>query len=75
MSRRKLRSFAKNINYSPGDAITGERVIAQARKIGNIIIVPGSSGHQIQQTTLKTDVFCIIDKSFRKIERQLRLKT
>lgn len=75
MNRDSLRKVAKNIHYSSGTAIYGERIIAQARKVGKIILLSGSSKHRIQQTTLKKDAFCMIDKEFIVKDRQLRLKT
>ena len=74
MGRKELKKLANNISTSVGDAIFGERVIAQARSIGKPLILAGTSKHQIQQVTLKKNVLCVIDKGFRKREPEMRLK-
>ena len=72
MMLNELERKAKTILRNAGDAISGERVIAVARKIGKSFVVPGSSKHQIQHLTLKKNVFCMIDKAFRMKDLKLR---
>jgi len=74
MDRKVLKKLANNIYRSEGDAITGERVIAQARSIGKSITVKGTSRHRIQQISLRNNVFCLIDRAFRIPERKMRMK-
>ena len=74
MIRKKLNDMACNIRRSPGDAIAGEKVIAHARFIGNIRTVSGTSSHNMQETILKKNVLCVIDKEFRTVDREMRLK-
>lgn len=72
MRQRKIKKLASNIRRSEGDAIAGERVITQARSIGKIIIVYGSSKHRAKQMTLRGNVFCVIDRAFRTREIKMR---
>ena len=74
MGAKDLEKLATNIYRSAGDAISGERIIAQARTFGRSIIVPGTSKHRIQQATLRKNVFCVIDKAFRIREDKMRVK-
>jgi hypothetical protein len=71
---KKLKNLASSISRSVGDAVAGERVIAQARIIGKPIVLPGTSKHRIQQVTLKNNVLCVIDREFRKRQTKMRLK-
>lgn len=48
-----------------GDALEGERIACQARKIINKPPRHGSSCHKIQAITLESNAYCIIEKSFR----------
>lgn len=54
-----------NIYHDHGDAIRGERVTAQYRKISKARLVHGTSSDQIRQAKLEGTVFCIIDKPLR----------
>ena len=64
MSRRELKDLAKTIHRKQGDALEGERVIAQARDIGKPLVVPGTSSHRIRQVVLKINALCVIDRPF-----------
>jgi len=48
-----------------GDALEGERIACQARKIINKPPRHGSSSHKIQSMTLESNAYCVIEKSFR----------
>ncbi|MCK4344309.1 MAG: hypothetical protein KAX05_03415 [Bacteroidales bacterium] len=74
MKRKDLRKLANNIYRSTGDALAGERIIAQARSIGDVCIVSGTSSHRVQQTVLKKNALCVIDKEFRLSDTEMRLK-
>lgn len=69
MRQKNLKRKAKNICYDPGDAIRGERVTAQYRKIYRSKLVHGTSADQIRQSKLEGTVFCIIEKPL-KYRRQ-----
>jgi len=75
MSRKNLKNLAKEVHEEAGAAIAGERVVAQARSIGKYMVVAGSSNHRIQQSTLKGNVLCVVDRAFRIREGKIRLKS
>lgn len=62
MKQKELKNTAYNVYSAPGDAIQGERITAQARKIHKPVICTGTASHRIQQTKLEGSVFCIIDR-------------
>jgi hypothetical protein len=64
MARRELKDLAKRVFRQEGDAIEGDVIIAQARKTGKTYVVPGTSNHKIQETILRSNVICVIDKPF-----------
>ncbi len=74
LERRQLKKLAKNINRNHGDALQGEKVIAQARDIGRCIVVPGTSNHRIQEVSLRENVLCVIDRAFILKEKEMRIK-
>jgi len=74
MEREKLKKLAKNVKRDHGDAIAAEKVIAQARDIGKVLVVHGSSAHRIQEISLRENVLCVIDKPFHLAEGGMRLK-
>jgi len=74
MKRKDLKKLANNIYRSTGNALAGERIIAQARSIGDVCVVPGTSRHRMQQTVLKTNALCVIDREFRIRNTEMRLK-
>lgn len=74
MGRRDLRKLATSIHRSPGDALAGDQVIAEARKIGPTMVVTGTSSHRMQEVVLKRNVLCVIDLPFKLIEDAMKLK-
>lgn len=65
MTRKELKELVGQTYRQEGDAIAGERIIAQARKLVRQGVVAGTSSHKMQQVILKTNALCVIDKSFR----------
>ncbi|HOE18928.1 MAG TPA: hypothetical protein PLU95_10475 [Syntrophales bacterium] len=74
MEREKLKRLAKNVSRGHGDAIAADKVIAQARDIGKVFVVHGTSAHRIQEVSLRENVLCVIDKPFHLTEGCMRLK-
>jgi hypothetical protein len=62
MKQKELKRTAGNVYSKLGDAIEGEKVTAQARKVYRSMVTTGTSTHQIQQMKLEGSVFCIIDR-------------
>jgi hypothetical protein len=62
MKQNELKQAAAKVYFQPGEAIRGERVTCQYRKMHRPNIITGSSTHQIQQTKLEGTVFCVIDR-------------
>jgi hypothetical protein len=62
MKQKDLKKKASKVLIGKGEAIRGEKVTAQFRKIHKIIVCSGSSTHQIQQTKLEGTVYCVIDR-------------
>ena len=62
MKQKDLKKKATKIYHGHGDAIRGERITAQYRKIFKSKLVHGTSADQIRQAKLEGSVFCIIDK-------------
>ncbi|MEE9131666.1 MAG: hypothetical protein V3T84_16750 [Phycisphaerales bacterium] len=75
MKREDLEQLAERIHREEGDAIAGERVIGQARRINKIHVVPGTSRHRGMETVLKSNALCVIDKSFRLAGEPFHLKS
>jgi hypothetical protein len=73
--RRDLLSIAREPRREAGDAIAGEQIIAQARNIGKSRVLPGTGTHQIQETALRSNVLCVIDRPFRLRDEAVRLKS
>ena len=69
-----LKQRAGNIYSKPGDAIQGEKITAQARRIHRMTVSAGTSTHQIQNVKLEGSVFCIIDRPLNYI-REVPEKT
>ena len=59
-------------NYqSKSDSISGEKIIAQARKISSPRVVNRTGDHKGQMIELKDNAFCIIDTPFKyKLEEK-----
>ena len=74
MGRRELKDLAVNTYRSQGDAIAGEQIIAQARRIGKPLLVAGTSAHRMQEVVLRVNALCVVDRSFRLAEHPLKLK-
>ena len=62
MKQKELKRKTNKICHDPGDAIRGERVTAQYRKIHKSKLVHGTSSHRIEQAKLEGSVFCVIDR-------------
>jgi hypothetical protein len=65
MARKDLQELCRHIHRAEGDAIAGDSVIAQCRNTGKTYVKPGTSTHKIQETMLRSNVLCVIDKAFR----------
>lgn len=75
MKRADLEQMGPSPRREEGAAIAGERIVGQARKIDKIRVVPGTSTHRMQETVLKSNALCVIDKSFRLAEEPYRLQS
>ena len=62
MKQKDLKQSASKTLHEVGAAIRGEKVTAQFRTMHRVMILTGTSTHQIQQTKLEGSVFCVIDK-------------
>jgi hypothetical protein len=74
MSRKELKDIALATYRNVGDALAGEQIIAQARDIGKTRVVSGTHTHQIQETVLRSNVLCVIDRAFKLKSGGMRLK-
>lgn len=74
MKLENLKALATTIHRGQGDALAGEAIIAQARRVGKAYVVPGSSTHQMQQLVLKSNVLCVIDRPFKTTSGAFRIK-
>ncbi|MGA7793937.1 MAG: hypothetical protein WCA19_12940 [Candidatus Acidiferrales bacterium] len=72
--RKALRDLARNVHHETGDALAGEKIIAEARDISTPIRAHGTSKHQIQEIVLRRNAFCVIDRAFSAVETALTLK-
>jgi len=72
--RDALRKKATKVHHLAGEAIAGERIIAEAREIGGPVVVPGSSVHRIQEIVLKRNALCVIDRPFEAVDKEMRLR-
>jgi hypothetical protein len=62
MDQKELKGTATKIQYHAGACIRGEKVTAQARKVGRTEVVHGTSTHKIHQMKLEGSVMCVIDR-------------
>lgn len=62
MKQKDLKKGANRILTKAGDAIRGEKVVAQYRRMNRPVVLSGSSTHQIQQTKLEGTVYCVIER-------------
>lgn len=78
MARQKgrdaLRKKTTKVYHLAGEAIAGDRIIAEAREIGESRVVPGTSAHRIQEIVLKRNALCVIDRPFEAVDKEMRLK-
>jgi hypothetical protein len=74
MSREDLKGLVVNIYRNHGDALAGERIIAQARDVGKAYVVPGTSTHKMQELILKRNALCVIDRPFQLVGRAMQIK-
>ena len=72
--RKTLADLATTVHRERGEALAGERIIAQARIIGPMLVVPGTSTHKMQQVALKKNAFCVLDRPFRLLGQPMRLR-
>lgn len=68
--RHDLRSRCTVIQGKSGDALAGEQIIVQARHIGVPTVLPGASTQKVQETVLRVNALCMLDRSFRLKEPQ-----
>jgi hypothetical protein len=74
MSRKELKGLVGNTYRNHGDALVGERVVAQARDVTKPYPVPGTSTHKIQELILKRNVLCVIDRPFQLVGGAMQIK-
>ena len=70
MKQQDLKKKASTIYCGQGDAIRGERVTAQFRKMTKAVLMHGTSTHQIRHSKLEGSVFCIIDKPLNYLRQE-----
>ncbi len=70
MKQKELKNKAGTVLYEQGDAIRGERITAQYRKMTKALLVHGTSTHQIRHSKLEGSVFCIIDKPLNYLRQE-----
>jgi hypothetical protein len=51
--------------YEVGDSIHGHRIIAEARKVGDPVVIVKSAGHKAQRIVLAENAFASIDRKGR----------
>jgi hypothetical protein len=65
MARKELQDLCRVTHREEGTAIAGDVVIAQCRNTGKTHVKSGTSTHKIQETILRSNVLCVIDRAFR----------
>ncbi len=50
------------VHIKPGTAITGDKIIGEARRISDKRVIKKSGRHQADRIELKRNAYCIIDK-------------
>lgn len=53
------------LGYEVGDSIHGHRIIAEARKISDRVVIVKSARHKAQRLVLTENAFAIIDRKGR----------
>ena len=61
-------SEATNVHTEEGEAIMGDKIIAEARKISDIKVIPKTGRHKVQRVILRDNAFCLIDKKVKFIK-------
>jgi hypothetical protein len=51
--------------YEIGDSIHGHRLIAEARKVSDSVVIVKSARHKVQRIVLTENAFAIIDRKGR----------
>jgi hypothetical protein len=51
--------------YEIGDSIHGHRIIAEARKVSDLVVIVKSARHKAQRIVLTENAFAIIDRKGR----------
>jgi hypothetical protein len=74
MSREELKGLVLNKYYNHGDALVGDRIVAQARDVGKARPVPGTSTHRIQELVLRRNALCVIDRPFQLSGGPMKIK-
>ena len=62
MKQNELKQTTTKIMYEQGCCIRGEKITAQARRVGRTELTTGTSTHKIQQLKLEGSVMCVIDR-------------
>jgi len=58
----------KKIYTEKGKVIMGDRIIAEARKISDVKVIPKSGRHKAQRVILRDNAYCLIDKKIKFIK-------
>ena len=53
------------LGYEMGDSIHGHRIIAEARKVSDHVVIVKSARHKAQRIVLTENAFAIIDRKGR----------
>ncbi len=56
------------VHTEQGDAIKGDRIIGEARKISDTQVIVKSGRHKTQRTILRDNAMCILDKKLRYLK-------
>ena len=51
-----------------GDAIKGDKIIAEARKMSKVVVIAKSRRHKSQKIVLRDNALCVIDKRIRSLK-------
>lgn len=65
MSRKALETLITDTFRNEGNALRGDKIIAQARDVLGPRVVGRTSTHNLQEIILKRNVLCVIDRAFR----------
>ena len=69
MAKNEIRK-GKDIRYQEGDAIEGERIAYECRKLVQKGLMKGSGRHNAQYGMLERNAFCVIDRKFENIPQK-----